>query len=231
MTDERPVGFEVPDWSPAATPPDTALEGRTVRLEPLDPDAHAGPLHEAFAGHDWLWDYMACGPFASAQDYRRWLVEASRGGDPRFYVMRTLDDGRCCGIASFLRIDPAMGTIEIGHICMAPRLQRTVPATEALFAMIDWAFGAGYRRCEWKCNALNAPSRAAALRLGFSFEGVFRQAMVVKGRNRDTAWYAIIDRDWPGLRDGFRAWLSPGNFDAEGRQRTRLGAHREGAGA
>ena len=130
--------------------------------------------------------------------------------------------GRAEGVASYLRITPAVGSIEVGHICLSPRLQATVAATEAMFLMMDWAFASGYRRYEWKCDALNLPSRRAAERFGFSYEGTFRQATIYKGRNRDTAWFAMVDRDWPGLQRAYRTWLDPANFDAAGRQRQRL---------
>lgn len=198
------------------------MEGRLVRLEPLDADRHAFDLHAAFDGHDALWDYMPYGPFASGLAYHRWAREREAGEDPRFFVLRNLADGRPGGIASYLRIAPEAGSIEVGHICIAPVLQRSPAATEAMFLMMDWAFRAGYRRYEWKCNALNLASRRAAQRLGFSFEGVFRNHLVVKGRNRDTAWFSVIDSEWPALAQAFAFWLAPANFDAQGRQRERL---------
>jgi RimJ/RimL family protein N-acetyltransferase len=198
------------------------IEGRFVRLEPLLADTHAADLHGAFQGHAALWDYMPYGPFASVTAYHAWAREREGGMDPQFYVFRDLATGQAGGIASYLRIAPDAGSIEVGHICLAPRMQRSVAATEALALMLDWAFRVGYRRFEWKCNALNLASRRAAERLGFSFEGVFRNHMVVKGRNRDTAWFSVIDSDWPALAEAFRLWLEPGNFDAEGCQRERL---------
>jgi RimJ/RimL family protein N-acetyltransferase len=216
------LGDLVTGWTAAARPAGIALEGQAVRLEPMDPDAHAADLHRAFSGHESLWDYMPYGPFTSAAGYHRWAKETASGVDPYFYVLRDKASGHCGGVASYLRITPEQGSIEVGHICMAPEIQRGRAATEAMFLMMDWAFSAGYRRYEWKCNALNMPSRRAAQRLGFSFEGVFRQHMLVKGRNRDTAWFAIIDQEWPALREAYLAWLSPANFDAKGRQRERL---------
>jgi RimJ/RimL family protein N-acetyltransferase len=144
------------------------------------------------------------------------------GDDPLFFAIVDRTTSAPLGVASWLRIDPRAGSIEVGHLHFSPRLQRTPHATEAMFLMMQRAFELGYRRYEWKCDALNAPSRAAAQRLGLSFEGVFRQAWVVKGRNRDTAWYAAIDTEWPALRAAFTPWLDPANFDAAGRQRTRL---------
>ena len=199
------------------------LEGPHVRLERMDADAHAADLFRAYSGHDALWDYMAYGPFSSAAAYHRWAKDTASGGDPSFYVIRQKATGHCGGVASFLRIAPEAGSIEVGHINLAPVLNRSLAATEAMFLMMDWAFRAGYRRYEWKCDALNLPSRRAAQRLGFSYEGIFRQAVVVKGRNRDTAWFAVIDKEWPALREAYLAWLAPSNFDAQGRQKERLG--------
>lgn len=212
----NPLGEVVPDWSARARPPRAVLQGRFVALEPLQADVHAAGLFAAFAGHDDLWDYMPYGPF-SAADYHAW---AAQTGEPMFFALRV--GGQLLGVASFLNINPAQGSIEVGHICFSPALQQTPAATEAMFLMMQWAFDAGYRRYEWKCNALNAPSRRAALRLGFRFEGIFRQHMVIKGRNRDSAWFSIIDREWPALKAGFDIWLSADNFDSAGRQRQSL---------
>ena len=198
------------------------MAGRLVRLEPLEADRHAFELYAAFQGHDALWDYMPDGPFTSGSAYHRWAREREAGEDPRFFVLRDRANGTCGGIASFLRILPEAGTIEVGNICIAPGLQHGAAWTEAMFLMMKWAFEAGYRRYEWKCNALNLPSRRAAQRLGFSHEGVFRQHMIVKGRNRDTAWFSVINSEWPALSEAFAVWLAPGNFDAKGRQRERL---------
>ncbi len=202
------------------------MEGRTCRLEPLDADAHADALHEAYAldtdGRGWT--YLPYGPFASAADYRGWSEEAAASDDPLFFAI--LDaDGAPLGVASYLRIMPAIGTVEVGHIHLAPPLQRTRAATEAMYLMMRRAFDElGYRRYEWKCDDLNAPSRHAAERLGFTYEGTHRQATIYKGRNRDTAWYSILDREWSRVRATLEAWLDPGNFDAEGRQRAPLRA-------
>ncbi len=220
--DEARLGVKVKGWKPPPRPGHDPLEGRHVRLEPLNADQHAADLHRAFAGHDTLWDYMPYGPFASAAAYHRWAKEREAGEDPRFFVLRDRATGHCGGIASYLRIAPEAGSIEVGHICIAPEMQKGVAATEAMWLMMDWAFRAGYRRYEWKCNALNLASRRAAQRLGLSYEGVFRNHLVVKGRNRDTAWFAVTDGDWPALGEAFRAWLDPSNFDAQGRQREHL---------
>jgi len=198
------------------------MDGRLVRLEPLEADRHAAELHEAFQGHDALWDYMPYGPFTSGSAYHRWAREREAGEDPRFFVLRDAATGKPGGIASFLRITPEAGSIEVGHICISPAMQRSAAATEAMYLMMKWAFEAGYRRYEWKCNAQNLASRRAAQRLGFSFEGVFRQHMIIKGRNRDTAWFSVIDSEWPALSEAFSLWLAPGNFDAKGNQRERL---------
>lgn len=193
-----------------------------MRLEPLAADVHAFELHEEFHGHDALWDYMANGPYSSASAYHRWARENEAGDDQVFYALRDVATGTCGGVASYLRIAPAAGSIEVGSITIAPVLQRSAAWTEAMYLMMKWAFEAGYRRYEWKCNALNLASRRAAQRLGFSFEGIFRNHMVVKGRNRDTAWFSVIDRDWPALAQAFQTWLDPANFDNYGQQKARL---------
>ncbi len=229
MTDEKnhlnqPVGFPVPDWKQPRVPARETIEGRLCRLEPLEPERHAESLHAANAvdaeGRNWT--YLSYGPFETLKDYRAWMDETCRGADPLFFAVVDPATNNATGVASYLRIDPEAGSIEVGHINFSPLLQRTPAATEAMYLMMKRAFDLGYRRYEWKCNALNAPSRAAARRLGFSFEGVFRQARVDKGRNRDTAWYAVVDKDWPILQEAFRRWLDPSNFDEQGRQRTRL---------
>ncbi len=198
------------------------MAGLYVGLEKLDADAHAALLYKAFDGHDWVWDYMPCGPFSSAAQFHRQLRDLAAQTDTVFYAIRDLVTGEFGGFASHMRIKPKSGVIEVGYISMAPQLQRTRAATEAMYLMMKWAFDAGYRRYEWKCDALNKPSRRAAQRLGFSYEGIFRQATVVKGRNRDTAWFAIIDSEWPALNEAFQLWLSPENFAPSGQQRERL---------
>ena len=222
MDDPARLGFLVPDFTPPPAPEGVTLEGRFVRLERMDPDTHAADLHRAYSGHDALWDFMPYGPFLSAAGYHRWAKDAASGGDPLFHVLRDAVTGRAGGVASYLRIAPEAGSIEVGHICIAPELSRSPATTEAMFLMMDWAFSNGYRRYEWKCNALNLPSRRAAQRLGFSYEGIFRQHLVSKGRNRDTAWFAVIDAEGPALREAFAAWLAPANFDGNGRQREKL---------
>ena len=219
---ERRFGELVPNWTAPPRPGPEVLEGRWARLERLDPARHAAEVHAANRESDAIWDYLPYGPFGSEGQWRAWAEGAAASADPFFYAIRDLSTGRAAGVASFLRISPEAGSIEVGHINLAPALQRTPAATEAMFLMMGWAFGAGYRRYEWKCDALNRPSRRAAERLGLSYEGVFRQATVVKGRNRDTAWFAAIDKEWPRLREAFEAWLDPANFDAEGRQKVSL---------
>jgi RimJ/RimL family protein N-acetyltransferase len=216
----------VPGWCPPPRPPREPLAGRLCRLEPLEPARHAADLFRAYAldpdaRH---WTYLPYGPFADEAALRGWMEAACRGDDPLFFAVVDGTSGRAVGVASWLRIDPPNGSIEVGHLRFSSLLQRRPAATEAMYLMMGRAFALGYRRYEWKCDALNAPSRAAALRLGFAFEGVFRQATVMKGRNRDTAWFAVTDRDWPALDGAFRRWLEPANFDAEGRQRVRLSA-------
>lgn len=219
----EPIGAPVPDWVPPPAPTRMVLEGRYCRLEPLTL-SHAPALFQALSAdrEGRIWTYMPNGPFASAEAYSTWVWGAAQGADPLHYAI--LVDGRPVGTASYLRITPAAGTIEVGYITYSPALQRTRAATDAMYLMMRWAFEAGYRRYEWKCNALNAASRRAAQRLGLSYEGVFRQAVVVKGRNRDSAWYAAIDSEWPAIRTAMEAWLDPANFDGEGVQRQSLSA-------
>lgn len=216
------LGEKVENWSSPPAPSGEPLEGRYARLEPLDAEAHAALLFRAFEGHDDRWDYMPYGPFHSAAQYHRWVRETVANPNHLFYAIKDLDADQWGGVASYLRINPAAGSIEVGNINLSPSLAHSRAATEAMYLMMQWAFDAGYRRYEWKCNALNLASRRAAQRLGFSYEGVFRQALVVKGRNRDTAWFAVIDKEWPALKEAFAAWLRPENFRANGQQIERL---------
>lgn len=222
----QPIGWPVPDWTPPPPPARTALAGQYCRVEPLDPDRHAADLHAANQtdGEGRMWTYLPYGPFAALADYRAWAAAMAAKSDPLFFAVVPAATGRAAGVASYLRIDPAAGSIEVGHIAYSPLLQRTPAATEALYLLMRQAFELGYRRYEWKCDALNAKSRAAAQRLGLSYEGVFRQATLYKGRNRDTAWYAAVDGEWPRLRAAFETWLAPENFDDHGRQRQPLAA-------
>lgn len=220
----QPVGFPVPGWKGAPRPPRTPMTGRYCRVEPIDPARHARDLHEANAldaeGRNFT--YLLSGPFDAFEAYLGWLETMSTSDDPLFHAIVDNATGKGVGVASYLRIDPKNGVIEVGNLNFSPLLQRKPAATEAMYLMMKRAFELGYRRYEWKCDSLNAPSRAAAQRLGFSYEGLFRQAVVNRGRNRDTAWYAMIDSEWPELDRAFQRWLAPDNFDATGRQRERL---------
>lgn len=221
----QPIGYCLRDWSEPPRPPRTAMHGRTCRVEPLDPEGHGGELYSAYGeDHEGRnWTYMPYGPFASLRDFHAWMERSCLGDDPLFHAIVERDSGRAMGLASYLRIAPSVGTIEVGHINYAPALQGTIAGSEAMYLMMRCTFEElGYRRYEWKCDALNETSRRAAERLGFTFEGIFRQATIYKGRNRDTAWYAVIDREWPALKAAYTRWLDPGNFDESGRQRARL---------
>jgi RimJ/RimL family protein N-acetyltransferase len=202
------------------------LPGRYVLLRPLDAEADAESLFAASHPPDGdvsIWTYLFEGPYADVDQMRADLRQAERAEDRRFFSVVPLPDERPYGVASYLRMEPEFGVIEIGNIWFGAPMQRSAAATEAIYLLARHVFDdLGYRRLEWKCNALNAASRRAAERLGFTFEGVFRQHMVIKGRNRDTAWYAIVDRDWPPIREGFAHWLNPANFDQAGRQRRSL---------
>lgn len=224
MDKTRTQGEPVPGWEPRPRPGWARIGGDYVTLERLDPARHAADLHAANRASDAIWDYLPYGPFADMAAYRGWVEGMAVRDDPWFVALVDRATGRAAGVASYLRIDPGAGSIEVGHINLAPAIQRTRASTEAMYLMMRWAFEAGYRRYEWKCNALNIGSRRAAERYGLSFEGVFRQATVVKGRNRDTAWFAAIDREWPALRAAFETWLDPANFDVAGRQRQSLSA-------
>ncbi len=218
----QPIGAELPAWQPPPLPPRQALGGRFCRVEPPGAARHAADLFAANA-HDQngkMWTYLPYGPFPTMAEYQAWLAERAASADQHMYAI--VVDGRACGVAAYLRMTPAAGSIEVGHLAFSPLLQRTPAATEAMYLMMHQIFGLGYRRYEWKCDTLNLPSRAAARRLGFSYEGVFRQAVVYKGRNRDTAWYAILDHEWPALERSYRRWLDPANFDDAGNQQVRL---------
>ena len=220
----QPIGFAVPDWKPAIRPVHRLIAGRFCSLEPLNAKKHAADLYAANAVDDdgRNWTYLPYGPFESFSLYGAWVDRFSATEDPLFFAIVSQATGRAVGVASYLRIDPANGSIEVGHLNFSPLMQRTPVATEAMYLMMKEAFALGFRRYEWKCNALNQPSRQAAQRLGFSFEGVFRQAAVNKGHNRDTAWYSAIDSEWPRLNAAFQNWLLPDNFDDAGVQRVSL---------
>jgi RimJ/RimL family protein N-acetyltransferase len=225
MPDDVRLGEPV-DWSGAQPARPVELRGSHVLLRPVDAAGDAASLYRAShppEGDERIWTYLPYGPYESTEALARRLLEAAASEDPLFYAIAPLPEERPLGIASYLRITPDEGAIEIGHIWFGTPLQRTVAATEAIFLLARHAFDdLGYRRLEWKCNALNEASRSAAARFGFTFEGVFRRHQVVKGRNRDTAWYSIVDDEWPPIRAAFQTWLAPDNFDAHGRQRSSL---------
>jgi RimJ/RimL family protein N-acetyltransferase len=216
-----PVGPPV-DASAAGEPKAVVLEGRFGRIEKLDPARHCTDLWLALTRHDHLWTYMAYGPFADAESFGLWLKARAGITDPFSYVVIDKEN-RACGIMALMAVRPEMQVIEIGNILLSPQLQSTTLATEAQYLLARYVFETlGYRRYEWKCDAHNAASRCAAMRLGFNFEGLSRQHMIVKGRNRDTAWYAMLDAEWPSRKLAFERWLAPENFDADGRQKARL---------
>jgi RimJ/RimL family protein N-acetyltransferase len=215
---------DLSQWTPRALPSETPMVGRYCQIERLDVERHGADLADTFlAAPHTTWDYLPYGPFANAADFQVWLVGIAAKTDPLFHAIIDAKTGKPSGLASLMRIDPANGVIEVGHIHFGPMLKQTPAATEVISLFMRRVFDElGYRRLEWKCNALNQASRAAALRLGFTYEGTFRQALIVKGRNRDTAWFSIIDSEWPTIKAAHDAWLNPGNFDADGQQRQRL---------
>jgi RimJ/RimL family protein N-acetyltransferase len=221
----QPIGFPVPDWQACEHPRGATMQGRLCRLEPVDPDKHASDLFAAFAQDQdqGNWTYLPYGPFATEDELRSWMFAACLGDDPCFFSVIDLETEKAVGVASYLRIEPGVGVIEVGHIHFSPLMQGRPISTEAMYLMMRQVFDVwGYRRYEWKCDALNQPSCAAARRLGFMFEGIFRQATMYKQRNRDTAWFSILDREWPTARAVFENWLGVENFDAGGRQKTSL---------
>jgi RimJ/RimL family protein N-acetyltransferase len=224
---------DLSSWQPRLPPERRAIAGRYVRLEPLDPARHGDELFEAGSGPDAdrLWRYLFDGPYPDRAAFWAWLTRAAATDDPLFFVIRDAGSGRIEGRFAFMRIEPAHGVIETGSILFGPRLARTRAATESIYLQARYVFDdLGYRRFEWKCDNANEASKRAAGRFGFTFEGVFRQHMIVKGRNRDTAWFAMLDREWPARKAAFEGWLSSDNFDEAGRQRTSLGAFMGAAG-
>ncbi|MFE7191876.1 GNAT family N-acetyltransferase [Kitasatospora sp. NPDC057541] len=229
----QPVGHPLPGWTARPAPARVTLEGRFCRVEPLDADRHADDLYAAYAlaadGADWT--YMTSGPFDDPADYRAHVTAETRADDPLQYAVVDPRTGRAVGTLALMRQDPSNGVVEVGSVTFSPLLKRTPLSTEAQFLLMSYAFdGLGYRRYEWKCDSLNEPSRRAAVRLGFTFEGIFRQAVVYKGRSRDTAWYSVVDTEWPQVGGALRRWLSPDNFDGEGRQKRSLSDLRAAAG-
>ena len=222
----RPVGPIVDPLPPGATPDLRPLPGRWMRLDALNVAYHGQSLYRSFAGKDpehAMWTWMPYGPFADEPNFLAWAKDRQAARDPWFYSFVNRATGDSLGMGAFMRVDVGNGSIEIGNIWMAPALQQTREATEVIYLMIRHAFDdLGMRRLEWKCDALNAPSRKAAERFGFKFEGIFRQHYIIKGRNRDTAWFSIVHKEWPAIRQGFENWLAADNFDADGRQKVKL---------
>ncbi|MFT5449294.1 MAG: RimJ/RimL family protein N-acetyltransferase [Gammaproteobacteria bacterium] len=221
---DQPIGAPVGGWTPPGPPPRATIEGRWCRLEPLDVERHGADLFNAVS-HDSSaqnWTYLSIGPFADETSYLEWLRSVSAGPDPIFYAFIDRASSSAVGVGAYMRISPENGCIEVGNLHFSPLMQRTAVATEAMFLMMKQVFELGYRRYEWKCDSHNGPSRLAAQRFGFSWEGIFRQAIVYKGRNRDTAWFAMVDTEWPALCAAYERWLAPGNFDDAGQQRESL---------
>ncbi|HKR45275.1 MAG TPA: GNAT family protein [Paraburkholderia sp.] len=229
---QQPIGDPVTGWQPRERPARVTIEGQFCRIEPIDLDRHAADLFEAYgtAADSRDWTYLFAEPFTDFAAFREYLAKAAASTDPFHYAVIDRASGKAVGTFALMRIEPVHGVIEVGSVTFSPRLKQTPLSTEAQYLLMRYAFDdLGYRRYEWKCDSLNAPSRKTALRLGFQFEGIFRQAIVYKGRNRDTAWFAIIDQDWPLVKAAFEQWLSKENFDAQGRQRASLASLREAA--
>ena len=221
----QPIGREITGWTGKELPSRQPMNGSYCRIEPLNAEVHAKELFEAYSADRTgeLWTYLSPDPFETFERFKEWAEKSARTEDPLFHAIVDKSTGKAVGMAAYLRIVPQHGVIEVGHITYSPALQRTSSATEAMFLMMKRVFSElAYRRYEWKCDALNLPSRQAAERYGFTYDGLFKQALVHKGRNRDTAWYSILDRDWPQIEEAYEAWLDPDNFDAEGMQRQRL---------
>lgn len=231
-SNQQPVGFALPDWQPRPSPEAIVLSGRTCRLEPLCPEQHADALCQALLSTEAsaVWTYLPHGPFTEASDLRQHLERISSQSDPLQFAVIEQSTNQALGTLALMRIDPTNGVAEIGFVTFSPALQRTTMATEAHFLLLQYLFDTlGFRRCEWKCDHLNAPSKQAALRLGFQFEGLFRQAVVYKQRNRDTAWFSIIDAEWSFLRHALTQWLSSDNFTPDGKQKRTLADIRQHA--
>lgn len=226
----QPIGLPLPEWSERPLPSEFSVEGRYCRLEPLVMAQHGEALYQAWSnaadGRDWT--YMFSGPFTSREQFDAYLSAAELSQDPRHYAVVDRRSGKATGTLALMRQEPKHGVIEVGHVAFSPLMRQTPISTEAHFLLLRYLFETlGYRRCEWKCDSLNAPSRRAAERLGFSYEGLFRQAIVYKGRTRDTAWFSIIDSEWPLISKALSQWLAADNFDDEGRQKTTLEIIRE----
>jgi RimJ/RimL family protein N-acetyltransferase len=222
---DQPIGNALPDgWSPPPAPSGVIIDGARVRLEPINVEAHAEQLFMAnmLDASGAGWTYLLNGPFGNMAEFRDWITTTCLGDDPMFYAFVDKLGGNALGYAAYLRVQPQAASIEVGHIRLSPLLQRTTIATEAMYLMMRHVFELGYRRYEWKCDSLNEPSRRAAERFGFTYEGTFRKATHYRGRNRDTAWFSITDDEWPDRQRAFEAWLDPTNFGADGQQRRRL---------
>lgn len=220
---DQPIGHAMPDWKPRPQPSGVTLTGRFCRLEPIDPARHSADLFVAYSSAPRGWTYMVAGPFEREEDYRAYAETIAKSTDPRHYAVIDLKTGKAVGTLSLMRIDANNGVIEVGNVMFSPLLQQTPISSEAQYLLMAYAFDElGYRRYEWKCDSLNAPSRTTADRLGFTFEGIFRQVVIYKGRSRDTAWFSIIDSEWPKVKAGFQAWLSADNFSADGKQKQSL---------
>jgi RimJ/RimL family protein N-acetyltransferase len=220
----HPIGLPVSSLEPAERPSGATLVGSRVRLERLSAEQHALDLSQALQANPagTLWTYMPHGPFETEGEFTKWVSSVDHSTDPLFYAIIDLTKEKPVGMASYLRIDTHNRTVEVGWLTFSSQLRRSAAATEAMYLMATHAFELGFRRYEWKCNALNAPSIAAAERLGFSFEGLFRNAVIVKGQNRDTAWFAFTDGDWPAIKKAQEVWLDPSNFDDSGNQKSSL---------
>lgn len=227
MSVEKQLGEPI-DTTPAKKPQAARLEGRVTAIEKLDPSRHSLDLWAGVKDDESIWDHMSYGPFPDAGTFANWLVERAKLEDPFYFTVLDKESGRALGLITLMRIDPANRVIETGHIVYGTSLKRTAHATEAQYLLAKYIFEQlGYRRYEWKTNSLNTPSRRAALRLGFTFEGVFRQHQIVKGRNRDTAWFSMLDSEWPRIRAAFETWLKPENFES-GKQVRSLEEIRQG---
>jgi RimJ/RimL family protein N-acetyltransferase len=221
----QPIGFPLESWQAVKHPKGLSMSGRLCRIEPVSRDQHSEELYKAYAldVENKNWTYLPYGPFATLEQFQSWIGNSCLDDDPCFFAVIDHATGQAVGLASYLRIEPAVGVIEVGHIHFSPLMQGSAISTEAMYLMMKLVFDElGYRRYEWKCDALNAPSCASAKRLGFEFEGIFRQATIYKQRNRDTAWYSILDREWPVIKAIFETWLNRDNFDADGQQKTSL---------
>lgn len=224
----QPIGFPLPNWNACQHPTGSVMQGRLCRLEPVNCDNHSEDLYDAYAldVENRNWTYLPYGPFTTLAEFESWLKASCLGNDPCFFTVIEEKSDKAVGLASYLRIEPTVGVIEVGHIHFSPLMQGSTLSTEAMYLMMKRVFDdLGYRRYEWKCDALNTPSCAAAKRLGFEFEGIFRQATIYKQRNRDTAWYSILDSEWIMIKQAFEKWLDSDNFDANGQQKTALSTY------